>query len=201
MFFYEFCKISRNTFFIEHLWATASGSRRRLAIKSKWLTLDSSVSKPLVPSWRSSLNASEKSSYWRSSTSWASALFTNRSVSSAVACCDIPLNRKMAPANDWFFFLFEFCGTREQLAWGFSQLTCVNIWKMLHGFLLGLKKTKGWKTETVLTRCCMYWIFPLLVKFFRSQFWIIILYSHLFRLYLQSIDIIKDIKFRSHLAT
>ena len=62
-------------------------SRRRLAIKWKWLTLDSSVSNPLNPSWRSSLGASEKSSCWRSSTSWISGLFTDRSASSAVAYC------------------------------------------------------------------------------------------------------------------
>ena len=47
---------------------------------------------------------------------------------------------------------------------------------------------------------CFHWIFPLLAKFFRSQFWIIILYPRLLRLYIQSSDIIKDIKSRSHLA-
>ena len=62
-------------------------SRRRLAIKSKWLTLDLSVSNPLNPSWRSSHGAAEKSSCWRSSTSWISGLFTDRSASSAVAYC------------------------------------------------------------------------------------------------------------------
>ena len=66
-------------------------SRRRLAIKSKWLTLDSSVYNPSVPSWRSSLSASEKSSCWRSSTFWISGSFSNRSASFVAACSVLKL--------------------------------------------------------------------------------------------------------------
>ena len=61
-------------------------SSRRLAIKPKWLTLDSSVSNPSVPFLKTFRWFLRKSLWWRSSTSWISGLFTNRSVSSAAAC-------------------------------------------------------------------------------------------------------------------
>ena len=93
-------------------------SRRRLAIKSKWLTLDSSVSNPLNPSWKSSLRASEKSSCWRSSTSWISGLFTDRSASSAVAYCVLKY--------------FICCSKKQQC----FDLTCLRkLWRLVYLFV------------------------------------------------------------------
>ena len=118
---------------------------------------------------------------------------------------DIPLNRKMAPASDWLFFcsssvelknnsrkvfrnwhaqIFEKCCTRFYLDWRGRRR---------------VERRKLFLPDVYWIEC-FHWIFPLLAKFFRSQFWIIILYPRLLRLYIQSNDIIKDIKSRSHLA-
>ena len=93
-------------------------SRRRLAIKSKWLTLDSSVSNSLNPSWRSSIAASEKSSCWRSSISRISGLFIDRSASSAVAYCVLKY--------------FICCSKKQQC----FDLTCLGkLWRLLYLFV------------------------------------------------------------------
>ena len=99
-------------------------SRRRLAIKWKWLTLDSSVSNPLNPSWRPSLGAWEKSSCWRSSTSWISGLFTDRYASSAAACCVFHMLR-ITYVHKYFI-----CCSKKQQCF---DLTCLwKFWRLVY---------------------------------------------------------------------
>ena len=43
------------------------------------------------------------------------------------------------------------------------------------------KEDEGLKDENCSYQYCMYWIFPLYVNFFRSKFWIIIIYLHKLR--------------------
>ena len=113
---------------------------------------------------------------------------------------NILLNRKIAPACDCLFFCLSSVELENNSPKVFRNWHALTFEKCCTRFYLDWRRRQGWKTETVLTRYCIYWIFPLLVKTFRSQFWIVILYLHLLRLYLQCNDIIKDIRSQSHLV-
>ena len=112
-------------------------SRRRLAIKWKWLTLDSSVTNPLDPSWRPSLGAWEKSSCWRSSTSWISGLFTDRYASSAAACCVFHML-----CITYVHKYFICCSKKQQC----FDLTCLQkLWRLVYSVSFYNSKFDIWK--------------------------------------------------------